>query len=156
ATLVALKKKDGDKVWACAVPEGDAAGYASPIAVEVSGKRQYVQFLGAGVVGVDAKSGKFLWRYDKTKDPAANMPTPVFHDGCIFTSTARNGSGLVRIKVSNEKVDPEEVYFNKTKLNGLGGIVLVDGYLYSTNARGELTCVDFKTGEEKWHDPSVG
>ncbi len=156
ATLVALKKTDGDKVWTCAVPDGNTAGYASPIAVEVSGVRQYVQFLGSGVVGVEAKTGKFLWRYDKTKDQAANMPTPVFHDDCVFTSTSRNGSGLNRIKVSKDKVSSEEIYFNRTKLNGLGGIVRVGEFLYSSNARGELTCLDFKTGEEKWHDASVG
>ena len=45
ATLVALKKKDGEVFWKCAVPGGDSAAYASPIAVEVGGIRQYVQFL---------------------------------------------------------------------------------------------------------------
>ena len=156
ATLVALKKKDGDTVWKCAVPEGDAAGYASAIAIEVGGTRQYVQFVGSGVVGVEAKTGKFLWRYNKTKDQAANIPTPVFHDGCVFTSTSRNGSGLNRIKVSKEEVSTEEVYYKTTKLNSIGGVVLVGDYLYGTNARGELVCLDFKTGAEKWHDASVG
>ena len=93
ATLAALKKKDGEhglEVSPC--PRGDEAGYASAIAVEVGGVRQYVQFLAKGLVGVDAKTGKFLWRYDETKDQAANIPTPVFHDGCVFTSTSRNGT----------------------------------------------------------------
>jgi outer membrane protein assembly factor BamB len=77
-TMAALRKKDGEMVWASAIPQGDAAGYASTIAVDVGGSRQYVQFVAGGVIGVDAKTGKPLWRYDKTKDPAANIPTPVF------------------------------------------------------------------------------
>lgn len=156
ATLAALNKKDGSTIWTCAVPEGDAAGYASVIPVEVGGVRQYVQFLGNGVVGVEARSGKYLWRYDKTKDQAANIPTPVFHDDCVFTSTSRNGSGLNRIKVSKGEVTSEQVYYNTTKLNSIGGVVRVGDHVYGTNARGELVCLDFKTGEEKWHNASIG
>jgi outer membrane protein assembly factor BamB len=156
ATLVALHKKDGEPIWKCAVPEGDAAAYASAIAVEVDGVRQYVQFLAQGLVGVDAKTGKFLWRYDKTTDPAANIPTPVFHDDCVFSSTSRNGSGLNRIKVSKDEVTTEQVYYNTTKLNSTGGVVRVGTYLYGTNPKGELVCLDFKTGKEKWHNASVG
>jgi outer membrane protein assembly factor BamB len=156
ATLVALKKKDGGTVWKCAVPEGDEAGYASAVAVDVGKSRQYVQFLAKGLVGVDAKTGKFLWRYDATKDQAANIPTPVFHDGCVFTSTSRNGSGLNRIKVSEGAVSSEEVYHNKTALNSIGGVVRVGDHVYGTNAKGQLVCMEFKTGKVKWQNACVG
>jgi outer membrane protein assembly factor BamB len=156
ATLVALNKKSGETVWKAQVPEGDAAGYASPIIAEVGGVKQYVQFLGGGLVGVEAKTGKFLWRYDKTKDQQATIPTPVFHDDCVFTSTSRNGSGLNRIKVDKDNVSTEQVYYNTTKLNSIGGVVRVGDYVYGTDASGELVCMDFKTGTVKWHDPAVG
>jgi outer membrane protein assembly factor BamB len=156
ATLVALKKKDGSTLWKCAVPEGDKAAYASAIAVEVGGVRQYVQFLHDGVVGVEAKTGKFLWRYDRTKDPAANIPTPVFHDACVFTSTSRNGSGLNRLKADRGDVSSEQVYYNRTALNSIGGVVRVGEYLYGTSAKGQLVCMEFKTGKVKWQHDCVG
>ena len=146
ATMVTLRKKDGQTVWKCAIPQGDAAGYASPIVVEVGGVRQYVQFVGGGLVGVDAKTGKFLWRYDKTKDPAANIPTPVFHDGCVFSSTSRNGTGLNRIKVSEGEVSSEQVYFNTTKLNSIGGVVRVGNYIYGTERAGRPGLHGFQDG----------
>src|SRR5262249_53444271 len=65
ATIVALDKKTGELIWKCAVPGGDEAAYASAIPVDAGGAKQYVQVLQKGLVGVDAKSGKFLWRYDK-------------------------------------------------------------------------------------------
>ncbi len=68
ATLVALNKKTGDVIWKSAVPGGDQAGYASIIIVDTGGIKQYVQFVQKGLVGVDAKSGKFLWRYAKTAE----------------------------------------------------------------------------------------
>src|SRR5206468_10181540 len=63
ATLVALNKKTGAVFWKSAVPGGGPAGYASASVIEAAGRRQYVQFLDKGVVGVDAKTGQFLWRY---------------------------------------------------------------------------------------------
>jgi outer membrane protein assembly factor BamB len=152
ATLAALNKKTGETIWKAAVPEGDDAAYASAIAVDAGGGRQYVQFVANGLVAVDAKSGKFLWRYDKTKDQAATIPTPILHDDCVFTSTSRNGSGLIRVKPAAA----EEVYYNKTALNSIGTPVCIGDCLYATDARGSLVCMEFRTGEVKWRNPSVG
>lgn len=151
--MVALSKKDGETIWKCAVPGGDAAAYASVIIATVGDERQYVQFIATGVIGVDAKTGKFLWRYGKTKDPAANIPTPVFHDDCVFSSTSRNGSGLVRLKPGSAAA--EEVYYNRTALNSIGGVVLVGDCVYGVDAKGDLVCMDFKTGKILWHHPCV-
>jgi outer membrane protein assembly factor BamB len=156
ATLLALNMQTGATIWESAVPGGDAAGYASVLPIEVGGVRQYVQFLAKGVVGVDAKTGKLLWRYAQTFDPAATIPTPVFHDDCIFTSTSRKGTGLNRLRVQDGTVRSEQVYFNTTKLNSTGGVVLVGDYVYGTDDKGQLVCMEFKTGEVKWQDPSVG
>src|SRR5687767_12366996 len=98
ATLVALNKKTGEVVWKSAVPGGDEAGYASVIVVDAAGVRQYVQFLQKGLVGVDAKTGKFLWRYDKTAENSpANIPTPVAQAGLVYSAAARSGGGLVKL-----------------------------------------------------------
>jgi outer membrane protein assembly factor BamB len=156
ATLVALDKQTGATLWESAVPGGDAAGYASVLPIQVGGLRQYVQFLAKGLVGVDAKTGKFLWRYAATIDPAATIPTPVFHDDCVFTSTSRKGTGLNRVRVQEGTVSSEQVYFNTTKLNSIGGVVLVDDYVYGTNDKGQLVCMEFKTGKVKWQNRSVG
>jgi hypothetical protein len=43
--------------------------------------KQYVQFLGNGIVRVDAKTGRFLWRYEPTSKGPTNIPTPVARDG---------------------------------------------------------------------------
>ena len=63
--LVALNKKTGELIWKCAVPGGDQAAYASALVIEAGGVRQYVQMLQKGLVGVEAKTGKLLWRYDR-------------------------------------------------------------------------------------------
>jgi outer membrane protein assembly factor BamB len=155
ATLVALDKKKGTLIWKTPIAGGDKAGYASVIIVEAAGHKQYVQFVQNGVVGVDAKTGKFLWRYDQTGKGLANIPTPVAADGYVYTSAGRAGfGGLVRLTPGKEGVTAEQVYYERGLPTSIGGAVQVDGYLYGTNSDG-LVCAEFKSGKVKWQDKSL-
>ena len=150
ATIVALKKSNGETIWKSAVPGGDVAGYASPVVTEAAGRKQYVHFLNAGVVGVDAASGKFLWRYAKTSTGPANIADPLVHEGYIYSTNARRfGGALVKLSEAAGGVAAEEVYFERYAPNTLGGQILLDGILYGTNSDG-LVAADFMTGKVRW------
>lgn len=156
ATLVALDKTTGDLIWKSPLAEGDDAGYASILPIEFEGQRQYVQFLAKGLVGVDAETGAFLWRYGKTAEgSSANIPTPVESDGLVYSAAGRTGGGLVRLKREGDAIKAEEVYFSPKLPVSIGGTVESGGYLYGTNRQG-LLCVEFVTGEVKWQDRCVG
>jgi outer membrane protein assembly factor BamB len=157
ATIVALDRKDGKLVWKCKVPQGDHAHYASAIAADVYGVRQYIYFLSGGVVGVAANDGKFLWRYDKPHNGTANCSTPICSDNRVFAaSNYGTGGGLVALTNQDGKFTADEVYFSKHMKNHHGGVILVDGYLYGSNDPGLLTCLDFKTGKLQWDDRKPG
>jgi outer membrane protein assembly factor BamB len=155
ATLVALDKRTGNVIWKCPVPEADDAGYSSAIVVNAAGRKQYIQFLSKGVVGVDAETGKFLWRYDGTGKGPANAPTPVAHENLVYTAAGRVGGGLVELKNSGDGITAEQVYMERGLPFSLGGSVLVDGYLYGTTNEG-LVCANFAKGDTKWKEKSVG
>ncbi|HVC98934.1 MAG TPA: PQQ-binding-like beta-propeller repeat protein [Pirellulales bacterium] len=156
ATLVALDKQTGETIWKSAVADADQAAYASVIVVEAEGVKQYVQFLQKGVVGVDAKTGKFLWRYDATsKGSPANIPTPVAHEGQVYSGTGRGGAGLVKLRADNGQFTAEQVYFEKGLPTAIGGAVLLDGFLYGTNGQ-SLICAEFATGKVRWQDRCIG
>jgi outer membrane protein assembly factor BamB len=156
ATLVALRKKSGDVIWKSAVPEADQAAYASIVIAEANGSKQYVQLLQKGLVGIDAKTGKFLWRYDRTvQGSPAHIPTPVAQGRFVYTATARGGGALVAIKPGQGALDVEEIFFSQELPKAIGGAVLVKGHLYGTNSGG-LMCVDFATGDVKWQKRGIG
>lgn len=158
ATLVALRKEDGEPVWRSQVPGGDPAHYASPIVAEIEGVRQYVAFLAGGVVGVAAADGRFLWRYAAPANRTANCSTPIHRNGQVFAASAYNtGGGLARITRApgGEGFTAEEVYFTRQMRNHHGGMVLVDDYLYGFD-ESNLTCVEFATGRVAWTNRSVG
>ncbi len=155
ATLAALKKATGEVIWKSEVPGGDIADYASIMIVEAAGKKQYVQYMRKALVGVDAKSGKFLWKYDATQDQGASMLTPVVFKDKVFVAGARKGGGLVGLKADGENVSATQVYFDKAVAPGIGGAVLLDGYLYGYSGA-NLFCAEFATGKVLWKEASVG
>jgi outer membrane protein assembly factor BamB len=156
ATIVALNKSTGAVIWKSAVPGGDAAAYASAIVMEAAGRKQYVQFLGAGVVGVDAKTGQFLWRYDQTSKGPANIATPVALGEYVYNTNARRfGAALVQLHPTGEGVSAEQVYFERDLPNTLGGQVLIGKYIYGTNPKGPVSA-EFATGKIQWQDDGLG
>jgi outer membrane protein assembly factor BamB len=156
ATLIALNKKTGETIWQAKVPEGDAAGYSSIVVADLEGEREYIQFLGGGVVGVSAKDGTFLWRYNAPANGTANCSTPVYHDHLVFAASAYGtGGGLARLTRRGNHVKAEQVYFAKDMQNHHGGMLLVDGYLYGEGG-GRLFCLDFKTGKVMWESGKPG
>ena len=156
ATMAALNKKTGAVIWKSAIPGGDAAGYASAIVVQGGGRRQYVQLLSKGLVGVDANTGQFLWRYkDVAKGPAQYF-TPVGRGEYVYTGALGVGGGLVRLKAEGNGVAAEQAYFIRGLPNGIGGAVLVGDHLYGTEVGQNLVATEFTTGKVKWQDKSFG
>ncbi len=133
ATLVALNKKTGAVIWKSAVPDGDPAGYTSAIIVQAAGRKQYVQFLEKGLIGVDAKTGQFLWRYKEVAKGPAQYFSPVANGEYVYGGALSVGGGLVHLKPDGAGVVAEQVYFQRGLPNGLGGAVLVGNYLYGAD-----------------------
>jgi len=157
ATIVALNKKTGATVWKTAVPGGDPAGYASAIVVNAGGRKQYVQFLSKGIVGVDARNGEFLWRYKEAAKGPAQYFTPIARDAYVYGGALGIGGALVQLKADGAGVGVEQVYFERGLPNGLGGAVLVGEYLYGTDiATGPLVAIEFATGKVKWKADTIG
>lgn len=155
--LVALNKNNGNLIWKAHVPGNDHADYSSAIIAEIAGVKQYIQFMGGGVVSVAAEDGKFLWRYDQPHNGTANCSTPLYQDDLVFAASGYgNGGGLAKITGNGGGFKAEQVYFTKEMKNHHGGMVLVDGYLYGSDDPGLLTCIEFKTGKVMWQDRGPG
>ncbi len=159
ATMVALDKKTGDVLWKCAVPKnGSAAGYSSIVISEAGGVRQYVQLMANGVVGVEAKDGKFLWIYDKLGHNTANIPTCIVHGDYIFCSAGYGkGGALLKIARGDNGLTVKEEYYNPKLRNRHGGVVMVGDYIYGdVDQNGFPWCAKWKTGEIVWQKKQRG
>lgn len=156
ATIVALNKKTGAVIWKSAVPGGDDAGYASAVVVQGGGRKQYVQCLSKGMVGVDAKTGEFLWRNKEVAKGPAQYFTPVARGENVYAGALGVGGVLVRLKLDQGKVAAEQVYFTRGLPNGIGGAVVVGETVYGTEAGASLVAADLISGKVKWQEKGVG
>jgi outer membrane protein assembly factor BamB len=155
ATVIVLNKKTGDVIWKCAVPSGDEAAYSSAIVVDAAGVKQYVQMLNKGLVGIDANSGKFLWRYNRTVSKyGANIPTPVARGDRVYSAGAGTGGGLIQLKAKDDSVAVEQIAFSPKLPSAIGGAILLGDYLYGTSD--SMVCLDFNTGDVKWQERALG
>ena len=156
ATMAAFNKKTGAVIWKSAIPGGEPAGYASAIVVRAAGRKQYVQLLSKGMVGVDAKTGQFLWRYaDVAKGPAQYF-TPVARGEYVYCGALGIGGGMVRLKAEGNGVVAEPVYFTRGLPNGIGGAVVVGDQLYGTEVGQKLVAAEFATGKVLWESKDFG
>lgn len=136
---------------------GSGAAYASAIAIDFDGQRQYVQLTAKSLVGVAANDGKLLWRYDKPANGAGiNCSTPIDLEGRVFAASAYGaGGGLVKLSKDGSGVKADELWFSKDMENHHGGVIVRDGALYGANGGnggGYLVCLDLETGKLLWRD----
>lgn len=136
---------------------GSGAAYASAIAIDFEGQRQYLQLTAKALVGVAASDGKLLWQFKKPANAmGVNCSSPLYHDGMVFAASAYGAGGaLVKLsKAPDGGIKAEEVWSSKQIQNHHGGVVLYDGCLYGANGGNEggaLVCLDFKTGDVLWN-----
>jgi outer membrane protein assembly factor BamB len=155
ATIVALNKNTGAVVWKSAVPGADPAAYASIVVANAGGRKQYVQFLAKGVVGVDAKTGEFLWRYaDAAKGPA-QIPTPIVSRDLVYTAVPRVGAAALRLTPTTKGITAEQVYLTRGLPSANGGAVLVGDHVYGSAGPG-LVAGELSSGIVKWQAESIG
>ncbi len=158
AALAALNKKNGATIWKSSISNAGGAGYASPVVAEVGGVRMYITWLGKAVVGVNAKDGKFLWRYENPAGRTANIPTAIVKDDYVFCSSGYSpgGSGLIQLIPANGGIQAKEIYYLEpnTFRNHHGGVILVGDHVYGGHGqnKGIHSCIEFKTGKIVWQE----
>jgi outer membrane protein assembly factor BamB len=157
AGVVALDKKTGAERWRCALsfqPKNSFGScYASMVLSHGAGVKQYVQFMAEGVVGIEAETGKELWRYSGTSG-LSNICTPIVRGDYVYIPCGYYaGSALLKLMPKGDGVEAKEVYFvgiNKLRTDS-GGAVLVGDYLYASDvSSGSPQCIEFSTGKMMW------
>jgi len=161
AAMVALDKASGETLWIAKIGRlGSAgaygAGYSSVVVSHGAGVKQYVQFIGRGVIGIEAETGEFLWGYNPVANDIANITTPVISGDYVFASSGYGtGAALIHLTAGEEGgVDAEEVYFlpPETFQNHHGGLILHEGHIYTGTGhnKGFPLAVNFENGAVDW------
>jgi outer membrane protein assembly factor BamB len=151
--LIALDAESGKEIWSHGK---DGPSYASPILVEIHGRRQIIELTMRDLLSVDSESGRLLWKYSYPQvGTDQNMVTPVYHRGLVLLGGENRGirgleprpdSGVWKVQ---ERWHQEEVALNMSSAVVNGDLL----YGFSHYDRGRLFCLHTKSGEVLWQGP---
>jgi outer membrane protein assembly factor BamB len=152
---VCLDKNTGKQLWANTQIPG-AAGYTSPVVSDIAGIRQVIGGSSVCYYGVDAATGRLLWKVDAVNGQSLNINDVIVNGNNIFISTGYGlGCMLYRLNVKGNEIVTEKVWNAAIMDNNHGGVVYYNGYVYGSGSdtRGWY-CIDFMTGGQKWRSTS--
>jgi outer membrane protein assembly factor BamB len=160
AGVVALDPQTGKTLWVC--PDvNDLSGYCSPILINRGGRDIIAQLTASAFIGVEAASGKLLWKQVRSKQPAHNIQavSPVYADGRFYVTTGYGGERGEMYSLSADGTQVTSKWRDSQLDSQVGGVVLLDGYIYGAsdrNNKGSWLCMNLATGEVAAKIPGVG
>jgi len=160
-SMLALDKLTGDVVW----QTGDERiTHSTPVVATIQGQRQVIFFMQSGLVSVDAKSGRQLWKFPFRFNVSTAI-SPVVSGSIVYLSAGYDvGSAACRIQRQGTQFSVKKLWFspgNQPVVNHWSTPVCKDGYLYGMFGfkqfkRGPMKCVELATGRVMWQTPGFG
>ncbi len=156
ASVVALDKVSGKTLWT-SVGFSDQSAYCSPILIERGGRHLVVTITMLHVAGLDADTGKLLWShaFDVGAEDPNHSVTPVYADGLLYV-TSGHGKGGQMFELSSDGAEASPRWTDSTLNTVHGGLVVLDGYIYGSNAKGHWISLEFKSGQVTGDSALVG
>ena len=152
--VVALRRTSGDLVWKSG---SDLAGYSSPVAVTIDGRRQILALTGTRLSGLAVEDGEELWTVPWRTSYNVNATTPVFvPPNRVLVATGYNtGGALFQIDHDERGTRVTEIWRNPKLRNQFSSAVVYEGGIYGFDNT-TLRCVDLASGEELWAERGYG
>jgi outer membrane protein assembly factor BamB len=160
-SLLALEAKTG-AVLAKAFDE--KITHATPVFGTIHGQRQVIFFLQSGLLAVEPKTLKELWRYP-FDFKVSSAASPVISGDVVYCSAGYGvGAGAVKVSRSGTSWQAREIFRHrgdKPLANHWSTPIVHQGHLYGMfqfkqYGDGPVKCVDLKDGKVKWEKPGFG
>jgi outer membrane protein assembly factor BamB len=148
--VMAFDLATGDVKWKWA---GEAPMYASPVVLTADGVKQIVTLSEKSVVGLGAADGKLLWQVPFVPQGMAyNAATPIVDGQTVIFAGSGRGTKAVKIEKQGDGFAAKELWSNDQVAPQFNSPVLKDGLVFGLTDKGNLFCLNAKTGQTAWTD----
>jgi outer membrane protein assembly factor BamB len=150
--LTAFDAETGAVKW---TNDTDGPAYASPILVTLAGVRQLVTFMQKDFVGVDAATGKLLWKLPAKSEYDTNSVTAISYKDMLIFSREEQGLFAIRLAKQRGEIVPQEIWNNRENILYLSTPVMHGSTLFgfSVLKKGQFFALDADTGKTLWQGP---
>jgi outer membrane protein assembly factor BamB len=152
ARVIALDADTGQLRWQVDRPANASKkfSFSTPAVIDVNGRKQVVSPGSDVVSAYDPKTGAEIWRVHY--DGYSVIPQPAYAHGLVYVCTGYNTPELLAIR-PNGTGDVTESHIAWRVKRGVPNTpspIVVGDELYMVSDRGVASCLDAKTGEQRW------
>lgn len=149
--IIALNKDTGKLIWTSG-GNGEKSSYGSPLLINLQGRKLLVTMTEKSLLGLDAATGKKLWRQELINTYGVHPNTPIYSNGNLFITTGY-GTGGYMLKLSADGSQATKTWFNATLDPKTGGVVLLNGVIYGFGDKNRgFHGVDWVSGKTVFSD----
>ena len=147
--ITALDPSTGKVVWEW---RGSGPGYASPVVIDIAGKKQIAALTNSSIVGLDAMTGAELWSAPFPDEWHENIVTPLWTGTHLVVSGTRQGTHAFALSQTQGKWYATEAWKNVDVAMYMSSPVHGDGLIYGFSAKkkGQFVALDARTGVLRW------
>jgi outer membrane protein assembly factor BamB len=158
--LAALDAKTGDVKWKTPrnAPTQRPFSFATPLAIQVSGRTQVVCPASGMTAAYDPETGQEIWRV-LTGTGYSVIPRPAFAHGLLFVSSGYDAAVLFAIKPEGATGDATKTHVAWQTGKGAPNTpsaIAVGNEVYFVADNGIATCADARTGKVHWTERLEG
>ncbi len=157
-SALAFDKATGTLAWK---GQSQTLTHATPTPATIDGVRQIIFFTQSGLLSLEPKTGKLLWK-QPYKPATAIAASPVVEGDIVYCSIGYGvGGAAFKLTKAGENFTAKQLWHvPKQNMNQWSTPVCKDGYLYQVTGHGgnnlPLQCVELTTGKVMWSGPAVG
>jgi outer membrane protein assembly factor BamB len=151
--IIAFALATGDEKWRWGAEGPD---YGSPALMTVDGTKQIVTLTEKSLVGIAVVDGKLLWQQPfPIQGMAYNAATPIIDGQTVIYMGKGRGTKAVKVEKKGDAFAATDVWSNPDLAPQFATPVLRDGMLFGLSDKGNLYCIDAKTGKTAWTDTTA-
>lgn len=147
ALMVALEAKTGQQLWKTDALEGEKPSYASAILVNTDKGRQVIACGSGHTFGVDATTGKLLWKHKHEIDSSVAL-TPGYYKNNVIVSLCIRSNACYYALSPNKEGTQMELKWKRMMGNPFGGVTCAEGKVICSSQRNAIGwfSLDAETG----------
>jgi outer membrane protein assembly factor BamB len=124
------------------------------VVIKPKSGKQIVFWTPKNIHGMEAVTGKPLWKVPYEVTYGVSIAPPVFRDGIVFVTGYWEGSKA--IELGEKPTDAKLLWTDSKNLRGLMAQPLYrDKHIYTIDRGNGLTCFELATGKKLWDDENA-
>lgn len=145
--LLAADAATGKSRWKTARP-GVYDNWSTPVVARVKGKSQILCLGTKSLTGYDSSTGKVLFTVDGLERLCS--PTPIVRGETVYAVSGPGGANIAFDLATPDK--PRVLWQSKKNGPFVPSAVVVGDLYFVSDDQGIATCLDLKTGAERWRE----